>query len=181
VTELVIRFAAAPAARCGILLGMRTLPIIVGVALGLGLGSCTEEYCSDNLAVPGFALYVHETPAYADGVYRWTVTADGVTRVRDVTIAGGVGHCACGPGGDPAGAARVGGDLNVTMAPGDSELTLMDDPRGERQAGPAHVEVAITRGGVEMASFVFDPVYLPVQGNCQTVMRSTYRVDVVGP
>jgi hypothetical protein len=147
---------------------MRCLPIVVGAALGVGLGGCTREYCSDALAYPGFALFINVSSPLRDGVYTWTVKADGTTRTRTVTLNQGRGRCDCAPGND------------ISMDSLNSEISLLDDPQGPRQAGPSHVEITIMRGPQFVASFVFDPVYRPIEGNCQVVQRAEYAASIVG-
>jgi hypothetical protein len=151
-------------------------------ATGLAGAGCVAndtQACNELSAVPGFELNVNEAPGLADAVYTWTVTADGVTRTRTVTLKNGYGTCDCAEAGlaDPRGIA----DLAITMQDGGAQLTLTDDPNGPRRAGPPHIDVAIVRGQQQIATFTFDPLYRPVSDQCQSVDRAMYDVNVIGP
>jgi hypothetical protein len=156
--------------------------LMMVVATGLAGAGCVMEdapACNELPAVPGFELNVLEAPGLADATYTWTVTADGVTRTRDVVLKNGAGSCACAEAGlaDPPGVAAIA----ISMFNGGAQLTLTDNPNGARQAGPPHIDIAITRRGVQIATFTFDPQYRPVSDQCQSVDRALYDVNVVGP
>lgn len=166
---------------------MRTMAIAFGAAVAFGasagcLTSNPPDCAAEWKSASGFSLFVNEAPGLADGVYHWTVSADGVTRTRDVTVTKGHGVCDCGTASDPAGSLQAA-ELYVTMDADSASLVLFDDPSGGgRQAGPPHIDLAITRAdGRLVGSFTFDPSYHPVSDDCQTVLRSQYVVDVVGP
>ncbi len=166
---------------------MRTLTIAFAAAIALGasagcLTSSPTDCAAEWRSASGFSLFVNETPGLADGLYHWTVTADGVTRTRDVTVTKGRGVCACGITTDPAGSQKAA-ELYVTMDANSASLVLFDDPAGGgRQSGPPHIDLAITRAdGRLVGSFTFDPSYHLVSDDCQSVLRSQYVVSVVGP
>ena len=153
-----------------------------GVVAGAGCVAQDQTACSEPDAVPGFALYLHETPGFTAGVYAWTITADGKTRVRHVTLdpqslKGQCGDCAPG----------VDDDLWITMERDHAAISVVDDPNGRRQAGPAHLAIGIERvaatnvSAATIATFTFDPIYRPVHDDCQSILRAQYLVDVVGP
>ena len=91
--------------------------LMMAAATGLAGAGCVAndtQACDELAAVPGFELNVAEAPGLADAVYTWTVTADGTTRTRQVTVANGYGKClACieANAADPTGVA----DLAITM------------------------------------------------------------------
>jgi hypothetical protein len=156
--------------------------LMMVAATGLAGAGCVQtetQACDEPSAVPGFELIVNEAPGLADATYTWTVTADGVTRTRQVTMVDGYGKCACADAGlaDPTSVA----DLSITMQDGGAVLALDDDPNGPRRAGPPHIDVAITRGQQQIATFTFDPQYRPVSDQCQSVSRALYDVNVIGP
>jgi hypothetical protein len=158
---------------------MRGFLMVVATIAGTSCAVNDAPACDELAAVPGFELDVNEAPGLADAVYTWTVTADGVTRTRNVTVKNGEGFCDCAEAGiaDPPGQA----DLAITMQNGGAQLTLTDSTTGPRRAGPPHIDLAITRGQQQIATFTFDPVYRAVRDDCQSVMRAQYDVNVIGP
>jgi hypothetical protein len=155
--------------------------IIGAVVAGAGCVATDPTVCNEPLAVPGFSLYIHETPGLADGVYQWTVTADGATRVQDVTVVKGHGTCDCVNKADPT-AASAATELSIEMNQDGAVIALLDDPLGGgRQAGPSHIAIRLARGAQTIATFTFDPVYRPVSDQCQSVLRSQYVANIVGP
>jgi hypothetical protein len=145
------------------------------------LGAGCNDYCSAYPAVSGVAMYVDETPGLTDGVYTWTVTSDGITRTRDVTVTNGVGRCECTvpQPGDPSSALKIA-ELWITMDKNQAEVSLLDDPIKSGLTLPKHIEVTLARGTQTIAHFAFDPEYKPVHGDCQTTMRADYTVGVLG-
>ncbi|HTJ44412.1 MAG TPA: hypothetical protein VL463_20050 [Kofleriaceae bacterium] len=153
------------------------LTAIAAGACSVGCVATEQPICSEADAIPGFSLTINERPGLPDGVYQWTVTADGNTRTRHVAIDRGKGQCDdCVPGLDD--------DLWISMTHDSAAISVTDDPRGDRQAGPAHLAIRIgmgDQGATEIARFTFDPVYRPLRDDCQTVLQAQYVVNVIGP
>ena len=158
---------------------MRGFLMVAAMLAGSGCVANDTSACDELNAVPGFELNVTEAPGLADAVYTWAVTADGVTRTRDVLVKNGFGFCQCAEAGlaDPPGVAA----LAISMQNGGAQMTLTDEPNGSRRAGPPHIDVAIMRRSRQIATFTFDPTYRPVRDECQSVLRASYDVGVIGP
>ena len=156
---------------------------ILLASAGCGVDTNAPD-CASAQEVSGFTLYVNENPGLEDGVYTWTVTSDGVRRTRTVTVQNGHGICDCSDRSNPPAGTTAEdspAELTIRMEQNGAQMSLTDDPALGGMTLPSHIEVDLARGGVQIATFTFDPTYHQLDGGCPGTVRSTFFVNVVGP